>query len=174
LPDVNVSVFEQSSQRGRSRKQCARAQLPESRRAFPVTVLAPRVDGDKRYSRFPRRNRVVHVVANVERASRIASFQDLEKPFRVRLDSLYVAHRNHAPEECGSRPLFERVSEFLARASREEIQFIASGPPFDLPRRHKMLLIAHVSGLAVRAPIKSLERFARFFIRGGTPERPNP
>src|SRR5258708_33582684 len=88
--------------------------------------------------------------------------------------SLGVVHGDDGAEMPGARPAFERERKFLARASGKKIQLETLCPFLDLPRCNHQLFVSHVSGLAVAAPIKSFEGRARFFVRGGAPERTHP
>src|SRR4029077_15626084 len=56
----------------------------------------------------------------------------------------------------------------------EEIKLIASGPALDLRGRNQQLFLAHVSRLAVLAPIEWLKSGASFLIRRWPPQRGSP
>src|SRR5205807_974482 len=57
---------------GRTRKQCQRAKLAESLRPLSIPMLSRSNDRHKRHSRVPRRQRVINVVAKIQRRRRIA------------------------------------------------------------------------------------------------------
>ncbi len=75
--------------------------------------------------------RVIYIIAQIQRAFRIALSQNRIQSIRFGLllgaSSMVITVR----KLFARRPLLERVREFLSRAPREKVQFAALGPSLD-------------------------------------------
>src|SRR5438270_12927191 len=147
-----MSLFQFPEYFRHARKKRNRAKFAEARRALPVAVFTRGDDGHKRHTCITRSQRVVNVVAKIQRRRWIALPENLLQSLRVRL-SLRIVHGDDCSEVLGRLPVPERKRKFLPRAPREEIQRVFSSPLFNLPRRYHQLFVTNVSRLAVASLI---------------------
>src|SRR6266436_394123 len=134
LPGDCFGLAQPMTKVGRTRKQRQCAKLAESLRSLSIPMLARSNDRHERHSRLPRRQRVINVIAKIQRRRRIAFPQNLVEPLGVRLNVLHVAHRNNHPKFLRRRPLCKRIRELLSRTPCKQIQLIPLRPPLNLRR----------------------------------------
>src|SRR5579883_2511189 len=154
-------------------EQAESAEFAETRGAFPITMFAWRKYREKRHAGGLRGEGIVDIVAEVERRGGIASLQNLVEAIGERLFRR-VIHGDDGAEMPRGGPGGKRVREFLAGASREQIQFVAGGPAFDLALRDDHSLVRDIARPSVGSPIKFLELGARFGVGSGAAESSEP
>jgi hypothetical protein len=158
---------------GGTREKSQRAEFAEARGTLAIAVFAGGDDGHEGHLRVARGEGIVDIVAEIERAGRIALTKNSVQSFGMRLP-FRVVHRDDRSKVLRRRPAFERERKFLPRASRKKIQFKPPRPFLNLSWRYNQFFVSNVPGLAVAAPVKFLECRARFCVRSGVPERTYP
>src|SRR6266404_4675979 len=170
---VPAGLLQPSIQSCRTREQRESAEFSEARGALAVAVLPRRDNGQEGHAGIPRGQRIVNVVAEIKRRDGISAAKNFLQAFGVRFP-FRVVHGNDGAKISRCRPAFERKRKLLPRAPGEKIQFKPLRPPFNLFWGYHQFFVSNVARLPVAAPIKPLERYARFLISGWVAERTYP
>src|SRR6266581_4704277 len=155
-------------------KKRYRAEFAEACGALAIAMLAGGDDGHEGDTGVTRRESIVNVVPQIKRAGGIARPKNFMQSFRMWLFVLYVVHRDDSSEILRGGPAFERKGKLLPCSSGEKIQLAAPRPALDLPGRDDQPFVSNVAGLAVAAPVESLECFAGLVVGNWVAERSHP
>src|ERR1700687_3927081 len=172
-PSRQKSSQPRTNRRG-PRQQRQRPQLLEFRRPLPVSVNSHRQNRHESHPRRPRRQSIIHIVANVQRHPRIASSQNLQQSIRIGLLPRHVIHRYDRTKFPRACPPRKRVSKFLPRPPGKKIQFKSFRPVLYLLGRYQHFLPPHISRPPIAIPIKLLKGVPRLLISRRPPQRRRP